>query len=423
LEYGWLFHLQHTSIYILAMSFLGMYPMVSGMVWVVTALIYRFRRERQVESPIAAGTKVTRPFEDLPFITIIIPAFCEEKVIARAIRGCLRIDYPKKEIIVVDDGSPDGTSAQVAPFVAAGQVRLLRKLRNEGKAMGTNDAIAIANGELIMVMDADAYPDRDVLKHMVQHFQFPRVAAVTGNPRVANRVSLLAKLQALEFSSTVSLMRRAQRVWGRIMTISGIVGLFRKSYLEDVGLYSPEMSTEDIDMTWKLQRSWYDARYEPRSVVWMQVPSTLRMLYAQRRRWAFGMAQVLRRHATIFRDWRMRRMYPVFIEATLSIIWAALYVILSGLYIVTYYLDPPPMGADPVPLLWGLVLLTTCLIQLFTGLAIDQRYEPGILGLYVLSPIYPMVYWLFSAATTLLNAPRGVFSRKKAVSLWNIERE
>jgi biofilm PGA synthesis N-glycosyltransferase PgaC len=416
------YDIQNSPVLMVVLTFLGLYPVVSAGLWVVTAVLYRVRRETPEDYEDVPEADGSHP-EDLPFISIIIPAYCEEKVIGRAIRGCLRMDYPNKEIIVVDDGSTDATAAEVVPYMDSGQVCLLRKRENEGKAMATNDAIAIANGELVLVMDADAYPDRDLLRYMVRHFRWPRVAAVTGNPRVANRVSVLSKIQALEFSSTVSLMRRAQRVWGRIMTISGIVGLFRKDALIDAGLYSPDMATEDIDMTWKLQKRWYDVRYEPRAIVWMQVPARLRSLYAQRSRWARGLAQVLRRHADVFTDWRWRRMYPVFLEATLSIIWAALYAVLSLAYVVTYYIDPPPVGANPLPLLWGVLLATVSLLQLGAGVLMDRRYDPGMLRLYILAPLYPLIYWLFLTVTTFVNTPRGLLGRKDTVSLWNIERE
>ena len=111
---------------------------------------------------------------------------------------------------------------------------------------------------------------------MVPHFDGARVAAVTGNPRVRNTRTFLARLQAIEFSSIISLLRRAQRVWGRIVTVSGVVVAFRRSAVFDVGGFSPEMPTEDIELTWKLQKRFYDVRYEPRAVCWMTVPQSLR---------------------------------------------------------------------------------------------------------------------------------------------------
>src|SRR4029077_15061673 len=111
-------------------------------------------------------------------------------------------------------------------------------------------------------------------------------------------------LQMIEFTSIISLLRRAQRIWGRILTMSGVVGAFRTSALIDVGPYSPEMATEDIDMTWRLQRAAYDVRYEPRALVWMTVPPSLRALVTQRKRWARGLAQVLRRYRGVLVSWR-----------------------------------------------------------------------------------------------------------------------
>ena len=99
----------------------------------------------------------------------------------------------------------------------------------------------------------------------------PRVGAVTGNPRVINRNSLLAKLQAIEFTSIVSLQRRGARIWGKLLTMSGVVGAFHRDALYDVNFYSPQMVTEDIDVTWRLQLRYWDIRYEPRAVVWMRV--------------------------------------------------------------------------------------------------------------------------------------------------------
>jgi biofilm PGA synthesis N-glycosyltransferase PgaC len=132
----------------------------------------------------------------------------------------------------------------------------------------------------------------------------------------------LSRLQAIEFSSVIGLMRRAQRIWGRVMCVSGVAGMFRKSAIIDAGMFSPGMATEDIDMTWKLQTKFYDVRYEPSALVWMLVPETIDVWWAQRRRWALGLGQVLRRHSVIFTDWRWRRMHPLFIESAFSYLWS-----------------------------------------------------------------------------------------------------
>jgi len=171
----------------------------------------------------------------------------EADTIGRTLEALLAVDYPSYEVIVVNDGSPENTAAVVRRYVHTGVVRLLDKTVNEGKAMGLNDALPLSRGEIVVVLDADIVVTPGVLRALVPHFETSRVGAVTGNPRVANRGSLLRNLQTLEFASIVSVHRRAQRIWGRVLTVSGAIAAFRKTVLVDVGLFSPDMATEDIE--------------------------------------------------------------------------------------------------------------------------------------------------------------------------------
>src|SRR3546814_20032176 len=115
-----------------------------------------------------------------------------------------------------------------------------------------------------------------------------RVGAVTGNPRIRNRSSLLGQVQVGEFASIIGLIKRTQRVYGRIFTVSGVVAAFRRRALDHVGYWSLDMITEDIDISWKLQRDHWTIFYEPRALCWILMPETLRGLWRQRLRWAQG---------------------------------------------------------------------------------------------------------------------------------------
>jgi biofilm PGA synthesis N-glycosyltransferase PgaC len=304
-------------------------------------------------------------------------------------------------------------------------IRLIQKRHNEGKAMALNDAIPCLAGELVLILDADAYPDPDLLRYMVPHFRSARVGAVTGNPKVANRETFLAKLQMIEFTSIVSLLRRAQRVWGRILTMSGVVGLFRKSALLDVDLYAPEMATEDIDISWKLQRARYDVRYESRAIVWMQVPPTLGRLWKQRMRWARGLSQILRRHRGVWNDVRDRRLWPVLIEATLSVMWAYCAVLLTAFWVVSYAVGHLPRGISPIPLWWGMLIATLCMAQLATGVLLERKYDPEVMRYFPVAVFYPIIYWMLMALITALATPTGLFSRARRgdVTRWRTERD
>lgn len=395
----WLLQVQQSWAYLVVLGFFAAYPIVTSIMWMLTALIFRLRWED------AQAPDATRDERTLPFVSVLVPAHNEEAVIARSVQAMLRMDYPTFEVIVVDDGSSDGTLAALRPLMADERLRVVHKAVNEGKAMALNDALPLARGEILMGLDADAEPDPQMLRYIVPHFDSPRVAAVTGNPRVRNTGSFLARLQAVEFSSIISLLRRAQRVWGRIVTVSGVVAALRRSAVYDVGGYSPDMPTEDIELTWKLQKRHYDVRYEPRAICWMTVPLSWRGLWRQRLRWARGLAQVLHRHADVMVTWKSRRLWPVFVESALSILWSVCFVFLAALWALSYAVGLPPVGASPIPNLWGMAIATLCLLQLLTGVLIDRRYDPGIVRLLPYAVWYPIVYWAFLALTTVRALP------------------
>lgn len=410
--------LEGHPLYIGVLVFFGLYPILSSILWVTTSILYYFRRERRVRGGFYELTET-------PLVSILIPAYCEGKVIRRTLDGVLAIDYPAVDVVVVDDASDDDTVEEVMPLVRAGKVRLIRKTANEGKAMALNDAIPCLRGELILIMDADAYPDPMILRALVPHFRTARVGAVTGNPKVANRDSFLSKLQIIEFTSIVSLLRRAQRVWGRLLTMSGVVGIFRKSALIDAGLYRPEMATEDIDISWKLQKRFYDIRYESRAIVWMQVPPTFARLWRQRVRWAKGLAQILRRHADVFRRARHRRIWPVYLEAVLSVLWAYTAIILFTFWTVSYAIGYLPLGISPIPGWWGMLIATMCLLQLLTGVLLEREYDREVLRYFGVAVLYPIVYWMLMALVTTISTPMGLLGRLRpgGITRWKTVRD
>lgn len=409
--------IQHSGPYWVTLVFFAAYPVVTSVMWITTSLVFVLRWERG-DVDVAPGTSKVY----LPMVTVLMPAHNEEAVIERSLAAACEIRYPRYEIIVVNDGSTDGTVAAVMPFVRSGRVRLVDKRVNEGKALAINDALPLARGEIVLTLDADAAPEPDILSHIVPHFRAARVAAVTGNPRVRNTSNLLARLQAIEFTSIISLLRRSQRVWGRIVTVSGVVAAFRRSALFDVGGFSPNMPTEDIEVTWKLQKRFYDVRYEPNAVVWMTVPLSLRAHFKQRLRWARGLMQVLRKHRDVLAHWRYRRMWPVFVESSLSILWAVCFVVLTTLWLVSYAAGYPPVGASPIPNFWGMTIGTLCLLQLAVGAWVDRRYDRGIWRFFPYAIFYPLIYWALLALTTVLSL-RHLFTAPRSQPVtWTTQR-
>lgn len=406
--------IQSNVAYLIALFFFAAYPIVTSIMWVTTSLFFRQRWEGEQEVPLVLDKSLS--------VSILIPAHNEAALLEGALTAACAIDYLQFEVVVIDDGSTDATPAIIRRFAEAGRVRAIYKHTNQGKAMALNDALPCLNGDIVLIMDADAEPEPDILQNLMPHFSSARVAAVTGNPRVRNVDTFLARLQLMEFTSIVSLLRRSQRIWGRIVTVSGVVAAFRRNALFDVGGFSPDMATEDIELTWKLQKRFWDVRYEPRAIVWMTVPSTYRAHFKQRLRWARGLMQVLRRHADVMRHWKYRRMWPIFIESVLSTLWALCFVVLTLFWGVSYALGYPPIGAHPIPNFWGMMIATACILQIVTGTLIDRRYDRATARYFPYAVFYPIIYWMVLQIAAVMALPH-LFKKpgQKAVK-WTTRR-
>lgn len=403
-------------VYVGAMIFLGGYPIVSALAWIGGSVVFASDLE-------ARDRTSSDSIDPEPFVSVLIPAHNEEAVIEETLERVLELDWSRFEVMVVDDGSTDRTRQIVERHVAAGTVRLLKKRKNEGKALALDDALPLLKGGIVLILDADGRPEPNVLRLMVPHFtRSPRVAAVTGNPRVVNTTTLLAKLQAIEFSATVSVLRRAQAVWGRLMTFSGICTALRKSAIEEVGSFRPEMATEDIALTWQLERDHFDVVYEPRAVFAMQVPERLTAWWSQRTRWARGLGQVLRRNIRILRSWRARRLWPIYLEAGLSLLWSNLLLIGVVLWALAFSTGVYHFAADPLPDFWGVLIACVGLAQILLGLALDRRHDPTIQRYVLWAPIYPLVYWGLGALAAVRAGVPGFVRKPAGAVTWSVPR-
>jgi biofilm PGA synthesis N-glycosyltransferase PgaC len=274
--------------------------------------------------------------------------------------------------------------------------------------------------QFLCCVDADALLDPLALNWLMAHFAGPRVGAVTGNPRVRNRATLLGRLQRGEFSSIVGLIKRAQRTYGRIFTVSGVVTCFRKSALHDVSYWSPDMLTEDIDVSWKLQIRHWDVRYEPKAQCWILVPETMRGLWQQRLRWSTGGIQVLMKYWRIEHVWKARRMWPILFEYALSIGWAYTMLFIGTLWVAGMLFElPPKYRIDSFLSGWnGVVVGTTCLLQVAVSLALDARYDSGAVRGFFWMIWYPLAYWMFNMATTIAAVPRAILRLSAKRARW-----
>lgn len=381
--------------------------------WIVGALYFYFRRE-------AKTSKRLPILKEYPFVSVIIPAHNEQDSIENTVLAALASNYPEFEVIVVDDGSKDSTPKILERLAHTHpRVRAFIMKQNMGKPSALRYGVLACCGEIVMTIDADAYIDPNAMRWMVNHFLTgPRVGAVTGNPRVRNRTTLLAKVQVGEYSSIIGMIKRTQRILGKVLTVSGVIVAFRKRALLDVGMWDHDMITDDINVTWKLEKHFWDIRYEPNALCWILVPETLRGLWKQRVRWSQGGGEVIRRHLDVWLDWRQRRLWPIYIEYVVSVLWSYTYVIFGSLWLVSLVI---PLDFPVVTILpdWkGTVLVTMSLIQSLVALYIDSRYEKNIMWYHFWVIWYPFFFWLITALATVWATPKALFRKMGKLAVW-----
>lgn len=231
-----------------------------------------------------------------PSVAVIVPAHNEERVIAATIQSLLLADYPRAEIIVVDDGSTDGTYAQA--LAASGddpRVRVVSR-PNGGKASALNFGISLTEAEIIVALDADTVFLPDTIGKLARHFENPRVGAVSGNAKVGNRVNVLTKWQALEYITSQNLDRRACGALNCITVVPGAVGAWRRLTMLEAGGFAQDTLAEDADLTLAILRLGYRVSYDEKAIALTEAPETVAGFLRQRFRWTYGTLQALWKH-------------------------------------------------------------------------------------------------------------------------------
>jgi Glycosyltransferase like family 2 len=232
-------------------------------------------------------------------------------VIGSCVRSALEAEYPELEILVLDDGSTDGTVAAAEEAVGGDpRAEVVRDGVNRGKAERLNLGLRRARHDLVLACDADTHMHPQAPKYLVARMLRSNLnAAVAGSPHVTNRTNLLCAMQVLEAASIIGLIRRSQALRGRVGTVAGVLALLHRERVLAVGGYRGQMATEDIDLTWRLLMAGWHTAFEPEALIGMQVPSRLSSLWAQRCRWARGQGEVLHDHLGRVVRWRQRGMW------------------------------------------------------------------------------------------------------------------
>lgn len=393
-------------------AFVFWYPFFMALFWMAGSILFIRTKESKSE---------TVNFEEIdwPMVSILVPCYNEEETIEETVKNLTGLSYPKKEIILINDGSTDRTGELIQQLSAEHEsVRGIQLHKNRGKANALQVGLFASRSEYLICVDSDALLADTAPYYLIHHFfkGGERLGAVTGNPAIRNRNNLLSRMQLVEYASIIGAIKRTQRLLGKVMTVSGVVVAFRKKALVDVGLWDRDMITEDIAVSWKLQKKFWDVRYEPRAICWMLVPETLSGIWKQRVRWAQGGQEVILRHWRILFSWKQRRIWLIYLEQWTSIIWAFSWLFVTAILLFT-------AETFQEMLIWftitSFALVFISLIQLFVALSIDSRYN-RVMKYYFWAAWYPAIYWMVNTAVVMAAVPRAIASRMKGgYAVWH----
>lgn len=276
-----------------------------------------------------------------PSVSVVVPAFDEETMIVETVESMLAIEYPQLEVVVVNDGSGDGTLGRLerrfelveVPAVDAGvlDLRAVRRLHRSrthprlvvvdkeqgGKADALNAGLVYASGQLVCAVDADTIIEPDAIERLVEPFvQDPSLLAAGGSVRPANGCRLqhgrvverrlpenfLAALQGIEYTRAFLFGRLGWNRLGGNIIISGAFGLFDRQAVIECGGYLESSVGEDMELVLRLRRRAIEqgrssgVSFLPEPMAWTEVPESFRTLARQRNRWHRGLLDALWRH-------------------------------------------------------------------------------------------------------------------------------
>lgn len=277
--------------------------------------------------------------KDWPSVSITVPCYNEENTVTGTIASLLKLDYPKDklDILVVDDGSTDGTYATVARLAALHpQIKLIRK-ENGGKYTALNLGIEHCKSELCGGLDADSFVDPQALKHIVACFDDGNVMAVTPAIKVNSAKNILELIQRAEYNFGIFI----KYVIGKMNAIHvtpGPFSIFRRSVFDKVGYYRHAHNTEDMEIAFRLQEQGLRIVNCPQASVYTVTPRTLRKLYVQRVRWISGFLKNCLDYKHLFFNPKGGEMGFFTLPFAIAFIVSGLYMFGSFAYYLSQYL-------------------------------------------------------------------------------------
>ncbi len=349
-----------------------------------------------------------------PEVAVIVPCWNEESTVAGTIESLLALEYPKEKlsIILVDDGSTDGTYAAMTRFAGNSQITIVQK-ENGGKHTAVNLGMSYAkNAELIGCLDADSFVDSKALREIIACFDEAEVMAATASMIVYEPHTLLQRVQYVEYLLG-NAMRHIFSAANSIYVTPGPFSFYRPQVFKELGPFRHGHMTEDMEMCLRMQRAGYRIENAVRARVYTKTPATLQKLITQRIRWNTGfLRNVLHDYRDLVGNRKRGALGLIILPFSLISIFVAIgmfgnailhYIqsivhsiaITSGIPL-QYLLTPSPITLFYMPysitIILGIILIAVVFALIIIGKRLSQT--PG--ALFTNMVLYVTLYSLIS---------------------------
>ena len=393
--------------------YIFVYPATLCLVWITAGIYYVWRNERKSKYE-------KKPPRFLPAVTILVPCYNEEKVIHLTCKNLRSLDYPNYRVLFIDDASTDNTTNVIKQYVNdVPFFHLLKLEENHGKANALNNALPLVITPLVLILDADTILEKKALNWLAAPFVYkPNIGAITANVFPKDCSGFWGKFQASEFASIIGLIKRAQSVWGSIFTVSGCSTMYKTEILRQVGGFSSFTATEDIDVSWRIQRTFSRVLFEPKAIAYISVPQKLSQYIKQRKRWVLGGWHLLKQHKNVFSDVHMYRLWVVYIELVLSCFWAFCFTGTILLWIISFFFEQLSVFTL-IPGWYGALASFLYLIQTLIGIIIGCRYNKSIIKCFSAACWYPLVFFTINPVLVVITSIKGIFGNPEKSSRWS----
>lgn len=367
-----------------------------------------------------------------PFVSIMVPAHNEGKVIVKTVEALLRFDYPPEqyEIIVINDNSSDNSADLLATIQKKHPERQLYVINTDavtggkGKSNALNVGFKQAKGELIAIYDADNTPEKTALRYLVAEMtQDENLGAVVGKFRTRNReANVLTRFINIETLSFQWMAQAGRWQLFKLVTIPGTNFILKRSVIEAIGGWDEKALAEDTEISFRIYMMGYRIKFQPKAVTWEQEPQTLAVWFKQRTRWVKGNIYVILKNLHL-----LFKKEAHVIRFDLLYFFSIYFLLLSSLILSDVLLVMNLLGyvsttlAGFSPLLWLLAVLLFILGTYISVTTEKGEMTVGNIGIIMLMYITYSQMWIAVAAYGLFMYIRESVL-KKEVKWYKTER-